>query len=604
MQNQKWLGHIKAFFQSNSRKTKKRPVPTQLRIEDLEERAVPAAVFTTGNGVNQFLAEKAANIGGMVADIDQDGGLDLVGDSVHIGQQSGQVWTTYQNGPGVGKLVDIDGDNDLDVVILRYVPARKQIVVATAPKQKGVETFVLQEAPLMTERTASSEDGNYFLYEVSLYEAKSLKELRVLGGRPYPIFDPHFCLNDQLAVWRKLNFLEFVNVASGKVIGKLKDAEPIDRLRVAPDGIHFAVFTNEGKRADSRQFVNGTVKIGDVRTRKWLATYRGHPCRVTSLAFSSDSRYLASGGKDGKILLWDTIKKDGPSLLQDRSAEVLCFSPDSQYIVVAGKSKKSRFYRPTVGEPVRTVSGKARVDYACFSSDGKTLATGELDSRVHVRDAETGKEQFTLPMGQRNVYLIDFSPDGKYLAAVTWGEPRKLQVWDLQTRQSVFRVSSLRMYPMGLAFSPTGKAVALTDQDGTLRVWDIRTHTLVIEKKGKSRVFAVAYSPNGELIATGDNERRVILWDAVTGALVHTFRGHNAGVTGVCFNADGTRLASCSNDGTVKLWDPLYKEEAFSLSVSQPNQRVALTALAFSPDGRFLAAIAPEKGILVWDAGE
>ncbi|MGQ0614301.1 MAG: WD40 repeat domain-containing serine/threonine protein kinase [Planctomycetaceae bacterium] len=77
-----------------------------------------------------------------------------------------------------------------------------------------------------------------------------------------------------------------------------------------------------------------------------------------------------------------------------------------------------------------------------------------------------------------------------------------------------------------------------------------------------------------------------------------SLRGHEGAVTGAAFEPGGTRLASCGEDSTVRLWDPATGQEAFRF----PGTTDAVTALAFSPDGSRLAAAARDNLVRIWDA--
>src|SRR5262249_42884854 len=81
----------------------------------------------------------------------------------------------------------------------------------------------------------------------------------------------------------------------------------------------------------------------------------------------------------------------------------------------------------------------------------------------------------------------------------------------------------------------------------TGRVLDLRGHT--------APVRGLACSPDGRRLATGSDDRTIKLWDTTTGEEVFTLRGHTAGVICVAFSPDGRRIASGGWDRTVRVWD-------------------------------------------------
>jgi WD40 repeat protein len=123
-------------------------------------------------------------------------------------------------------------------------------------------------------------------------------------------------------------------------------------------------------------------------------------------------------------------------------------------------------------------------------------------------------------------------------------------------------------------------------------------HTL----KGHSdRVTGVAFCPDGSRLASASWDGTVKVWDVQSGQEVLTLRGHRGWVSGVAFSPDGRRLASAGGvtvgPGEVKVWDAQTGQEVLTFQ----GHAGSVLGVAFSPDGHRLAS-ASWDGVKVWDA--
>jgi WD40 repeat protein/serine/threonine protein kinase len=112
-------------------------------------------------------------------------------------------------------------------------------------------------------------------------------------------------------------------------------------------------------------------------------------------------------------------------------------------------------------------------------------------------------------------------------------------------------------------------------------------------------VTNVAFSPDGTRLATTSFDGTVKLWDVAGGRELYTFRGHQpAEVYGVAFSPDGKRVASASADRTAKVWEVATG----ALIATLTGHTAEVYGVAFSPDGKRIATASWDTTARVWDA--
>ena len=111
-------------------------------------------------------------------------------------------------------------------------------------------------------------------------------------------------------------------------------------------------------------------------------------------------------------------------------------------------------------------------------------------------------------------------------------------------------------------------------------------------------VNSVQYSPDDTRIASASDDGTVRVWDATTGACLSTLEGHFGGVRSAAWSPDGKRIASAGEDGTVRVWDATT---GACVSTFEGNSW-GVTSVAWSPDGTRIASAREDETVRVWDA--
>ena len=113
-----------------------------------------------------------------------------------------------------------------------------------------------------------------------------------------------------------------------------------------------------------------------------------------------------------------------------------------------------------------------------------------------------------------------------------------------------------------------------------------------------SSIRGCAFSPDGTRLASASEDNTLRLWDPVSGECLAVLRGHEDGVVGCAFSPDGSRLSSTGSDGTVRLWDPVSGDY---VQVLRGHENGVL-GCAFSPDGSRLASASSDGTVRLWDS--
>ena len=356
--------------------------------------------------------------------------------------------------------------------------------------------------------------------------------------------------------------------------------------------------TLASRRAYSRALLAARRSNG---RRARIEVVLGHDRTAMAVTLSPKGRYIASGGADSTVRLWDTRTGVRLVTLQGHKGDILdvAFSPTGTLLASADQYGVVKLWKVPRGEPMTTLQGHgATVNAVAFGPRGDRLVTASSDRRVMLWDLWTNERLATYqerwPPGA--ALAVAFHPKGTHIAV---GNEEMVTLWDIKTGKLVRRFGEYRPTAVrAVAFSPDGSLLLSGGADKKARLWEVATGKQVMTFGPHSGpVTSAAFGFAGKLVVTASPSEAVKVWHAKNGSLLLNLQGLSRSVGRVAISEDGRTLASAHEDGTVKL----LSVPSGRLRKTLGHPRNVIRSVSVAPKGETLAMAGLDTGVVLWD---
>ncbi|XP_055966750.1 denticleless protein homolog [Sorex fumeus] len=268
-----------------------------------------------------------------------------------------------------------------------------------------------------------------------------------------------------------------------------------------------------------------TAKFWDVQAGELMGTCKGHQCSLKSVAFSkSEKAVFCTGGRDGNIMVWDTRcnKKDG-------------------------------FYRQ-----VNQISGAHN--------------TGDKQTPSKPKKKQNSKGLAPSVDFQQSVTVVLFQDENTLVSA--GAVDGVIKVWDLRKNYTAYRQEPIAakcfLYPgsstrklgySSLVLDSTGSTLFANCTDDNIYVFNmtgLKASPVAVYSGHQNSTFYIksSLSPDDQFLISGSSDESAYIWKVSAPSLPPTvLQGHSQEVTSVCWcPSDFTKIATCSDDNTLKIW--------------------------------------------------
>ncbi|XP_065369426.1 periodic tryptophan protein 2 homolog [Calliphora vicina] len=331
---------------------------------------------------------------------------------------------------------------------------------------------------------------------------------------------------------------------------ELPEVNMIHSLSISDYAISSALFNITGDWVALASKEMGQLMVWEWQSEQYIMKQQGHSSEMSCVSYSPDGQYIATGGEDSKVKLWNTQSGFCFVTFSEHTSGVtgVQFSRSKKFLVSCSLDGTVRAFDIIRYRNFRTFTSPTPVQFSCVAMDfsDELVVAGGLDVfELYLWSVKLGTLLEVISGHEGPVSSIAFAPVASSSTLVSGSWDKTIKIWNCLENKSEHETIDLLSDVTCVAFSPNGENVAIAILNGNIVVFDVKTaaqistiegrndldsgrldtDVVTADKNKQGKYFSsLEYSADGECILAGGKSRVICIYHVKEAVLLKKFQ--------------------------------------------------------------------------------
>ncbi|OMJ73561.1 hypothetical protein SteCoe_27725 [Stentor coeruleus] len=383
------------------------------------------------------------------------------------------------------------------------------------------------------------------------------------------------------------------------------------------EGHEFGI-TSVAISSDNKFLVTGafdkTVRVWNILKNQQEIVFEGHKNYVTSVAITNNSCFIVSGS-NGTVRVWNINKKCQETVFYTDDVTSVAISKDDQFIIYSSNasldsSQYSVIVRSFLDDKyeVKFMGHTDSIKCVAITSDNQFVVSGSgsyskmCDNNIRLWNLKEKREEGVLQGHTRTVTCLAITNDDQYI--VSGSDDFTIRMWDILKKQQITIIEGYTNVIPTIAITSDNQFIILGFGNGAIEMWNLQEKRQETEFLGHTDiVYNIAISKNNKFLVSVSTDLTIRIWSLIEKKEKQILEAHEGDVN--CVSITNDYKYAISGSGTywsnkkskVRIWNLISKKQEAMLE----GHENGVMSVAISRDYKFIITGSHDKTVRLWN---